>query len=79
MYFSLEFVFKREIIARQKGDVSAMGLRGCTLPRWNYVLSVSLEEERKREVCGSDRDSYIDSSLISEVHIVCVYSVSFLS
>ena len=54
MYVSLEFVFKREIIAEQKGDGSAMGVRGCTLPRWKHVCLVSLEQGMKREVVGAN-------------------------
>ena len=69
MYFSLEFVFKREIMSDQKGDGSAMGARRMHPAKMGHVLFFSLEQERKREAGASIRHSLLNSSLISEVHI----------
>ena len=70
MYFSLEFVFKREIRACQKGDVSAIGLRWVARvhpAKIEVCFVFSLEQKKKREAVASIRHSYIDSSLISGV------------
>ena len=78
MYFSLEFVFKRDIIAEQKGDGCARVCEGAP-SQDGSIYAVSLLSKNGRNNGASIRHSYIDSSLISGVpyraSIGCIVSL----